>query len=472
MGKRIVIIGAGPCGLGAAHRLEELGHQNYIIYEQNSYVGGLSASFRDSKCYTWDFAVHVLHSHYEYMDRLLKHLLPDGYYKHIRKSWVRLYGCWVPYPFQYNFWHLPQHIREECLGGLEKLGDSPKKSASNFKEWIYDQFGEGIANHFMIPYNRKNWSTDPSQMGANWLGDRVPSVDLQRVKRNMAAGVDDIDWGPNALFMFPKNGGTGRIFNAIAKEIPPDKIRLKSQIVVLNLQSKELTLSDGSVEHFDVLISSTPLNLLCRMCNEQRLSQMTDQLRFSHTYVSCLGLERSIPKEMSDKTWIYCPADDACFYRITPFSLFSSSHTPSPEMCSFMCETSRPGEDVMLNADSFDRDTLSGISHLFPCLGLDEAESSNKNKEQIHHYSMCAEYGYPVPTINRDAIVHEVLNDLLAHGVYSRGRFGAWKYEAGNMDHSFMQGVEAADHIIYGTEEITWRYPGKVNNGLLKVLGK
>jgi cation diffusion facilitator CzcD-associated flavoprotein CzcO len=32
--KRIVIIGAGPCGLGAAFRLQELGHSNFVVLEQ------------------------------------------------------------------------------------------------------------------------------------------------------------------------------------------------------------------------------------------------------------------------------------------------------------------------------------------------------------------------------------------------------------------------------------------------------
>lgn len=42
-----------------------------------------------------------------------------------------------------------------------------------------------------------------------------------------------------------------------------------------------------------------------------------------------------------------------------------------------------------------------------------------------------------------------------SQGVYSRGRFGDWKYEVGNMDHSFMQGVEIAERILTGKTEIT-----------------
>ena len=37
---------------------------------------------------------------------------------------------------------------------------------------------------------------------------------------------------------------------------------------------------------------------------------------------------------------------------------------------------------------------------------------------------------------------------LMAQDIYSRGRFGAWRYEIGNTDHSVMMGVEVADHLV------------------------
>ena len=42
---KFCIIGAGPTGLGAAHRLAELGVTDFRVFDQNPYVGGLATSF-------------------------------------------------------------------------------------------------------------------------------------------------------------------------------------------------------------------------------------------------------------------------------------------------------------------------------------------------------------------------------------------------------------------------------------------
>ncbi|NLV95903.1 MAG: NAD(P)-binding protein, partial [Desulfovibrionales bacterium] len=66
-----VIIGAGPTGLGAAHRLCELGIHDFTVLERNPYVGGLSASFKDKQGFTWDIGGHVVFSRYKYFNNLL-----------------------------------------------------------------------------------------------------------------------------------------------------------------------------------------------------------------------------------------------------------------------------------------------------------------------------------------------------------------------------------------------------------------
>ena len=75
----------------------------------------------------------------------------------------------------------------------------------------------------------------------------------------------------------------------------------------------------------------------------------------------------------------------------------------------------------------------------------------------VSTWEMNVEYGYPVPTLGRDSALAVVQPWLEERRVYSRGRFGGWKYEVANMDHSVMQGVEWAERMVLGREERTYR---------------
>jgi len=71
----------------------------------------------------------------------------------------------------------------------------------------------------------------------------------------------------------------------------------------------------------------------------------------------------------------------------------------------------------------------------------------------VSRYSRIVGYSYPIPTLDRDRALDILQPALLEKGIYSRGRFGAWRYEIGNMDHSVMMGVEAVNHILNGEPE-------------------
>ena len=51
---RIVIIGGGPTGLGAAHRLHELEHENWVLLERAEQFGGLASTAVDDQGFLWD----------------------------------------------------------------------------------------------------------------------------------------------------------------------------------------------------------------------------------------------------------------------------------------------------------------------------------------------------------------------------------------------------------------------------------
>ena len=79
------------------------------------------------------------------------------------------------------------------------------------------------------------------------------------------------------------------------------------------------------------------------------------------------------------------------------------------------------------------------------------ADAASRSSDKIVSRQLLqVPYSYPVPTIGRDAALAVIQPWLMAHDIYSRGRFGAWRYEIGNTDHSVMMGVEVADHLVSG----------------------
>ena len=69
-------------------------------------------------------------------------------------------------------------------------------------------------------------------------------------------------------------------------------------------------------------------------------------------------------------------------------------------------------------------------------------------KQVVSRYHHRLEHGYPVPSLRREDFLKTAQPWLESHAVYSRGRFGGWRYEVGNQDHSFMQWVEVAELIM------------------------
>lgn len=48
---------------------------------------------------------------------------------------------------------------------------------------------------------------------------------------------------------------------------------------------------------------------------------------------------------------------------------------------------------------------------------------------EVNERAIDSDTGYPIPTLERDEILDKLLPELKAMGIYSRGRFGSWKYE-------------------------------------------
>jgi len=455
MTKKIIIIGAGPTGLGAAWRLQELKYPNWQLFEQRDKAGGLAASYKDNQGFTWDMGGHVLFSHYDYFDNLMKELLADDWYAHERESWIWIFNRFIPYPFQYNIRHLPKEEFEKCLNDLIEVQKNPsQEKPKNFEEWLLQGFGKRIAEIFMLPYNYQVWGYHPRKMQYNWIGERVAQIDLERLLNNIREGNDDVSWGPNNTFNFPKYGGTGKIWSTLAERLNQNRLNYNAALKKIDIKNKKITLTDGQEVDYDLLITTMPLDKFIERSNLDELKKYQDKFLHSAVHVVGLGIKGEKPEHLKTKCWKYFPEYNCPHYRSTVFSNYSKNNVPDiNQYWSLMLETAEsPDKEVDINKIA--NKTVQGAINTHLIKPEDELASVSNYRE---------EYAYPTPFLERDALLNEILPLLLKYSIYSRGRFGAWKYEVGNMDHSVMQGVEAVNNILNGDEEITLNHPEIVN---------
>jgi UDP-galactopyranose mutase len=451
--KKIVIIGAGPTGLAAGYRLKELGYANFTILEARDKVGGLASSEKSKNGFTYDIGGHVLFSHYEYFDRLFDKLMGSDYQELQREAWVWMFNRWLPYPFQNNIKYLPRQAILECVMGLIDAQKKPLDPSrfNNFEDFIHGVFGSGIAKYFMMPYNFKVWAHPPKMMNKEWIGQRVSVVDIERVLGNVILDREDVSWGPNATFKYPRFGGTGGLFERLQPHVDSN-LRLNARTTGVDTTTKEVILEDGSREKYDVLLSTMPMDILVNSMNgdvPEHVREHASNLRHSGSLIVGVGIRQPAP---STRCWMYFPEDNCPFYRLTYLSNYSPEVVPDAKThYSILAEISH-SEFKPEDRDCIVEQTIRGLVNTKMITAQDK-------KDIVDTHVIERDYTYPIPSLERDAALNAIHPYLESNDIYSRGRFGAWRYEVGNMDHSVAQGVEWVNRIVLGEkdEELTYQ---------------
>ncbi|XP_038078193.1 uncharacterized protein LOC119745721 [Patiria miniata] len=476
----IVIIGSGPTALGAARRLAELRNQfntKVTILEEEALPGGLASSERDDQGFLWDMGGHVVFSHYDYFDKTLDRAVPH-WNQRVRAAFAFMMGSdgkrrFIPYPVQNNIEAMDKTDQKRSLEGLQEITRNPPEAKpDNFDQWLLQKFGVGLCEVFMRKYNKKVWTVNTTRMNSVWVGERVAIPDVNKIQAKIKAfdqgtPVEDSGWGPNRYFRFPRFNGTGNIWRGVANLVPREWFQFRSKVTSVNFDTKTINIGSAGSSHrsltYDTLISTVPLDKFANLLhgNDPSLAQInhfTSQLIYSHTHVIGIGLLGQPPEILSDKSWMYFPDSDSPFYRITVFSAYSDDHVPRADtFWSLMCEAAEPkyAPDPSYWSKT---NVVEATVKALVTYGFISADMV------VSKYYRRLDRGYPVPSLEREKVLHMVQPWLEAKHIYSRGRFGGWRYEVANQDHSFMQGVEVVDRILQGIDEETYPNPNLVNS--------
>ena len=201
----IAVIGSGMAGFGAATRIAAEGGRA-VVYDQNSYYGGHTASFRDSKGFLFDLGPHISFTKDERVQKFLAANVHDEYEAlqvNLNNYWQ---GHWVTHPVQLHLNALPPELIVAIIKDFVAEQQRSARPINNYEDWLVASYGRKFAETFPMQYARKYHLTTASNMSTDWLGPRMYRPSLDELLRGAVA-----PWTPDkhyiSHFRYPKQGG-------------------------------------------------------------------------------------------------------------------------------------------------------------------------------------------------------------------------------------------------------------------------
>ena len=412
----IVVIGAGPAGVGAGLGLGSRG----LVLDNCQEVGGLCRPIELDGA-VFDLGGHSFHTPYPEIRNLVFNSLEM--YEQQRDARCYSHGVMIPYPFQANFRHIGNPtVVKECAEGLTTFMGND--GGRNFKEYIESRFGTGIARHFMFPYNQKLWGMDLKRLATDWVGERVAAPEGIQEKF-LAKGGKRKPLQAGTMVAYPARGGFGEIVQALARKLKT--LRLGKTVLRVDPYRQELALNDGQIIRWSRIVSTMPINKIFEM-----LPDVPPSLAHDLGLLECLSLVLVLvvinhPVDTLIQR-VYCADPEMPFHKIV------INHTSSPHLRSLphhgvMAELSYSQVKPLLYQD-LEIQVVQGLLTLGIIKSLDEVHSTKVIK---------VPYGYPIPTQERKMIVHRSREWLEQRRIYTVGRFGEWDYI--NSDEALHRGL-------------------------------
>ncbi len=432
---KIGILGGGLTGLTIASQLKE----EFEVLEKNSECGGLCRSLRE-KGFTFDYGgAHIIYSRDQNsVDFMLKQL-GDNHHQGRRNNKVYYKGHFVKYPFENGLSDLSKEDNFECLYHYLKNDYPPP---SNFEEWIYYTFGKGIAEKYLLPYNRKIWNTEPEDMSLHWVEGRVPKPPLEDVIKS-AIGIATEGYTHQLNFYYPAKGGIQALIQGLENKIK-DKIITNFAVKKIFREKDDWCVTDGDEQKkFDLVISTIPIFDLLKALEDvpQEIKAISTKLRYNSLIAILLGIEG---KNLPPYTAVYFPDEDLKFNRVGFPHIFSPNNVPSGHSSLVVEITARENDAAWgLSDEELLEHSIQGLSRC----GLIKPEKVCYKKV------VRSKYAYVIYDKDYLKNIEVVRKYIEKQGIIPCGRFAEFEYL--NMDACVERGRNLARKLNGSLQEGT-----------------
>lgn len=311
---RVAILGAGVSGLTAGRLLHDAGH-DVVVYEKERTVGGLARTrFTDGFLYD-PHGGHIFNSKNREVVDWVFSLLPKEKWQHTERN-AKIYfnGRYVSYPFELSLCELDTEDAVDCVLGYVQAqqGEEP----DNFRDWLYWNFGQGIADYYMIPYNEKIWAYPLDQMETGWMRGKMPLPSKRDMVRSMLLKDPTEREMPHSTFYYPIEGGIQSMVNAIA-----DGLDIRCNTPVESIERIDGKWRVNGTDPYDAAVSTIPLPVIGRVFAglPTETTHAIEGLRYNSLNTVLFECPRT------NITWLYIPSHDYRSHRVG----YQSALTPN-----------------------------------------------------------------------------------------------------------------------------------------------
>jgi protoporphyrinogen oxidase len=330
----VVILGAGPAGLGAAFHLARRKIADVTVLEQNVHPGGNAGSF-EVEGIRVDYGSHRLHPACDSeVLQDIRNLLGEDLLERPRHGRIRMQGRWIHFPLR--MLDLALRLPPSFVGGvmtdrLAKFFRKPGNAIPSFASVLESGLGRTICRDFYFPYAQKLWGVPPQELAAIQAHRRISASSLTKILWKVLSTMPGLRSPGDGYFFYPRRG-YGQISEAYHAGATREGATVHFQarvesVITKNNQVTAVRYKKGdSMEEVETahVFSTIPVNVLARSITPavpEEILQAASKITFRGMILVYLVLEQD---RFSEYDAHYFPEPEITISRLSEPKIFSN----------------------------------------------------------------------------------------------------------------------------------------------------